>query len=1138
MNFKKNRKCFHFVIQGFFIFTICTLLDESLSASPALPNINTNNVVVVTNAAYGAIGDGVTTNTAAIQNAINAAAAGGTTNGAAGGTVEIPPGIYLSGPLTLGKSVNLQIDAGAILRMLPFGQYPVTWFTNGGTNIYFTAQNFISGSSLTDIEISGSGAIDGQGLPWWPWANTNNAVRPIMIYLNSCNRELIQNVTLSNSPMFHIAIGGNAGNSTVQGVTVLAPSSTAIPPSHNTDACDVSGTNILVQNCNISTGDDDFTCGGGTHDVLLTNNVYGNGHGISIGSYTSGGVSNITVINCTMNGTLNGIRIKSDNDRGGLVQNISYYNISMTNVDFPIQIYAYYNEIGTPSSVSANYAATQAVAAVTSLTPAYRNITFSNITATAVSGYPVGIIWARTEMPATNIVFQKINLTGYKNFCLYNVSGAQFIDPAINLPAGVTNFAMFDSQVVITNSAPTNTLFTFDGLTTNGYGNSFSFYNAQASLKNTNVLDDGPLSLSASTLTVSNNLTLFPTTLVNFTLGTNTTRLAVAGNLTLGGTNNISAGNGFTNGTYTLMTYSGAISGSPPTLGSIPLGSSCVFDTSTAGLVNLIVSSNSTPVPSAPTNLVASATNQLVTLTWSPSATATSYNVKRATTSGGSYTTLSNVAVTNYSDTSVANGTTYYYVVSAINAGGEGTNSAEVNATPQATQTTTISGNNFNDLFSNSTINSASPSAPTTTGSSYEIISSKSWNPSPGISSGHLQFGIGTTTSGGIEAQALFAGTPVALKTNGDTISLVVTFTNTSGLLTESGAMGFGLYNSGQNYPVPGGLNSTATTNVSGNATGNAQTWSGYVGQLAFTGSSSQIMTRAPQNGTANNNQDLVTSGSGSSSYVNPAAATVGSATSAQSVTLVAGNPYTEVLTLTLTATNKIAVTNQLYSGTGTNGTLLSQFGGVASGSTFMTNSFDAFAIGWRTTSSASATAIDINQIAVNFTLTTALTTPPAPTNLVAQATNLAINLQWNSVLGATNYNLKRGTTSGGPYPTIFSALTATNYLDANVTNTVNYFYVVTAVGAGGESTNSIQASATPLPSNQPTNFVMQTGGGQLQLSWPLDHIGWRLQIQTNNFGAGLGTNWTDVPNGNMTNQYIVPVNAGNGSVFLRLTYP
>jgi hypothetical protein len=153
-------------------------------------------------------------------------------------------------------------------------------------------------------------------------------------------------------------------------------------------------------------------------------------------------------------------------------------------------------------------------------------------------------------------------------------------------------------------------------------------------------------------------------------------------------------------------------------------------------------------------------------------------------------------------------------------------------------------------------------------------------------------------------------------------------------------------------------------------------------------------------------------------------------------------------------------------------------------------------------------------------------------------ATNLQILLNWNSVSGASSYNLKRGTSNGGPYPTIYSGLTTTNYTDANVTNAVNYFYIVTAVGAGGESANSLQANAIPLPSNQPTNIVMQVSGGQLQLSWPQDHLGWRLQIQTNDLSSGLGTNWVTVPGSTSFNQFSLPVNITNGPVFLRLVYP
>jgi hypothetical protein len=166
------------------------------------------------------------------------------------------------------------------------------------------------------------------------------------------------------------------------------------------------------------------------------------------------------------------------------------------------------------------------------------------------------------------------------------------------------------------------------------------------------------------------------------------------------------------------------------------------------------------------------------------------------------------------------------------------------------------------------------------------------------------------------------------------------------------------------------------------------------------------------------------------------------------------------------------------------------------------------------------------------------LVTLLSPTNLTATASNLLIKLKWNSVTGATSYNLKRGTANNGPYPTIFTGLTATNYADANVTNAVNYFYVVTAVGAGGESTNSLPAGAVPLPSNQPTNITCHVAGNQLQLSWPQDHLGWRLQTQTNNLNIGLGTNWATVPNSTNVISTNIVINPANGGLFFRMIYP
>jgi polygalacturonase len=433
----QSKNVFAFSMASLMLLALVAAQTAKAFVTPALPVIP-DRIFAITN--YGAVGDGVATNTAAIQSAINAASAAG------GGTVKVPAGIYLSGPVRLASGINLRVERGAVLRMLPLGKYP------GGT---FFPQSFISGSRLHDVVVSGSGLIDGQGIPWWPYARTNGASRPRMIALSTCDRVLIEQITLSNSPMFHIAIGGRSANVIVRGVTIRAnPSSDPIHPGHNTDACDVRGRNILIENCNVSVGDDDFTCGGGTSDVLITNCTYGYGHGVSIGSGTFGGVSNITVINCTFSNTESGIRIKSDRDRGGFVHDLRYLNLRMTNIGCPILIYAAYTatnrEYRNLNNLAPAIAAGYPRAVVGPRTPIYRDITFSNITATAEPGRRAGLIWGLPEMAVSNVVLENVTITADKPFGIYDAKGVRLVDCKISTRQGVNKISRANAQVRIT----------------------------------------------------------------------------------------------------------------------------------------------------------------------------------------------------------------------------------------------------------------------------------------------------------------------------------------------------------------------------------------------------------------------------------------------------------------------------------------------------------------------------------------------------------------------------------------------------------------------------------------------------------------------------------------------------------------
>jgi polygalacturonase len=546
------------------------------AANPAMPVIP-SAVFYVTN--YGALGDGVKDNTTNIQNCINAA------NAAGGGTVEVTAGTFLSGPITLLSSINLQVDTNAMLQMLPLWTYP-----GGATN----AQTFIGCNGVTDLEISGWGRIDGQGAAWWAYYNNTNKsiVRPMMLNLFTADRLFIHDITFQNPPYHHCGLRDNGGNITISNLTVNTPS-----PSPNTDGLNFVGTNCIIEDCHISDGDDDIAMGstGPLNDLLITNCTFGSGHGVSIGSGISVGLSNLTVINCTFNGTDYGIRMKSDTNLAGVVQNLNYLNLGMTNItDSAITIYSYYSESGTPTGITPAVAAGEKVIPVISTTPVWRNILFSNISATVKSSGVAGIIWARTELPATNIVMNDVNITASKTFDVYNAQGVQFLNSTINTGTGQT-FTIWNANVTASNAAPVANLVTFTGIG-GDTNDSLALYNANASMTSTDMFGANPITLSGSVVTNTGNLVFSNKEVMNFTLGTNHSTVVVMGNLNLRGTVNITNANGFTATNYLLFSYTGTLTNTPA-LGATPPGSNFVYslNTNTVGKVQLVVTAPSPP---------------------------------------------------------------------------------------------------------------------------------------------------------------------------------------------------------------------------------------------------------------------------------------------------------------------------------------------------------------------------------------------------------------------------------------------------------------------------------------------------------------------------------------------------------------
>ena len=395
----------------------------AFSATIPLPNIPATQFLITS---YGATTSS-TDNSSFINATITAA------NSAGGGTVVVPAGTFLSGPITMKSNVNLYLSAGSILQLMPYGTgngTPAGSYPNNGTTDSYN--NFIFGQSLSNIEISGTGIIEGNGTDWWTAYNANsNISRPCMVRFKACNTVLVKDITLKNSPGVHITFGQSGSsygsNGTISNVTISAPST-----SPNTDAVDTWYWNgIYIVNCNFSEGDDNVAMDSYSQNVTIKHCTFGSGHGVSVGSYATS-VKNVLVDSCSFSGTTNGIRLKSERTRGGADSTFVYSNITMNNVQYPFYITSWYPNEPYPASA-------QVASTVTSTTPSWNNITFKNITVTN-STY-AGIIYGLPEMYVNNVVFDNVKINATNQGLIANfVTGLQFKNcSSITIPGGKGN---------------------------------------------------------------------------------------------------------------------------------------------------------------------------------------------------------------------------------------------------------------------------------------------------------------------------------------------------------------------------------------------------------------------------------------------------------------------------------------------------------------------------------------------------------------------------------------------------------------------------------------------------------------------------------------------------------------------------
>lgn len=356
---------------------------------------------------YGAVPDGVTDASPAFREALRACAKAG------GGTVYVPAGKFLTGPLELHSNTTLYLDAGALLRFSEEpSDYPVVESRWEGVQrkVYMSC---VYAKDAENVAVEGNGTLDGCGKPWWRanLAGELDYPRPKLISFHGCKRVRISGVRLINSPAWTVN-PVLCDDVTVDGVTIQNPAD-----SPNTDGIDPdSCCSVHISNCHIDVGDDCIAVKAGTEgtplrsptrNVVITNCTMRHGHGgVVLGSEMSGGISRVTISNCVFEGTDRGIRMKSRRGRGGAIEDVRVDNIVMDGVlcPFTANLYYFCGPGGKDSVVSDKHPLP-----VTDATPAFRRLRFSNITARNVRS-AAGFFYGLAEMPVEDVALSNISV--------------------------------------------------------------------------------------------------------------------------------------------------------------------------------------------------------------------------------------------------------------------------------------------------------------------------------------------------------------------------------------------------------------------------------------------------------------------------------------------------------------------------------------------------------------------------------------------------------------------------------------------------------------------------------------------------------------------------------------------------------